>query len=288
MKGRRGFTLIELLVVIAIIAILAGILLPALQRAREQARRAVCMSNLRQVHLSMTFYTSDLRYLPVSNGWWSYGVNYQGNAYRWLVDYKYLRQEVFRCPSRGDRRVYRNDNRTQEFRPYYTYKFYILSQPLQNFDNTLTNRIYMVRYDRVPADAVLAADATYQEAVSPATEWDYRTSNHIGTATGEPEGCNQVHFGGQVKWTPRVELRGLNVWTDSYPIDWYLPGRAPMLVATQDYNYSGSDRPAYNWPNFFFPNCHVGYHWSSNRTASQILPAKLGFVTEGTVSEWGR
>ena len=51
-----GFTLIELLVVIAIVAILSAMLLPALKRARESARRAVCTSNLRQIYLSATFY----------------------------------------------------------------------------------------------------------------------------------------------------------------------------------------------------------------------------------------
>ncbi len=56
---RRGFTLIELLVVIAIIAILAAILFPVFARARENARRASCMSNLKQLDLAMLQYTQD-------------------------------------------------------------------------------------------------------------------------------------------------------------------------------------------------------------------------------------
>ncbi|MBW8038781.1 MAG: type II secretion system protein [Planctomycetes bacterium] len=59
MNKQRGFTLIELLVVIAIIALLLGLLMPALERARELARRAVCSANLRDLAIAWVIYADD-------------------------------------------------------------------------------------------------------------------------------------------------------------------------------------------------------------------------------------
>jgi prepilin-type N-terminal cleavage/methylation domain-containing protein/prepilin-type processing-associated H-X9-DG protein len=79
---RFGFTLIEILVVVAIIALLTAILLPSLSRARDQARRAVCASNLHQQMLAMGFYSSDYKGYGPWRGYFTYDLSEEaGEAY---------------------------------------------------------------------------------------------------------------------------------------------------------------------------------------------------------------
>jgi prepilin-type N-terminal cleavage/methylation domain-containing protein len=77
-----GFTLIELLVVIAIIALLIALLLPALGKARESARSAKCMSNLRQMYVGDVAYHND--YKRLTSAWaWQFGFWYDGQEFYW-------------------------------------------------------------------------------------------------------------------------------------------------------------------------------------------------------------
>jgi len=127
MKQNKGFTLIELLIVIAIIAILAAMLLPVLSMAREKARQAVCMNNLKQIGLAYAMYANDYNdSLPplvcfaggvwsnpgyCSNGLWAWGLwgaSYYGELGYLIQGYtaghaKYINNpEVFYCPDGVD------------------------------------------------------------------------------------------------------------------------------------------------------------------------------------------
>jgi len=92
-NARKAFTLIELLVVIAIIAILAAMLLPALSRAKETARKISCVNKLRQLGLSMQMYADD------SHGF--YPPRVYSNTWASVLQGSYQNLDILKCPTDG-------------------------------------------------------------------------------------------------------------------------------------------------------------------------------------------
>lgn len=87
LRRLRGFTLIELLVVIAIIAVLIALLLPAVQQAREAARRSTCKNNLKQLGLAVHNYVDSSKQVPGGfNSSWG-APNYKGNQFVYLMPF---------------------------------------------------------------------------------------------------------------------------------------------------------------------------------------------------------
>jgi prepilin-type N-terminal cleavage/methylation domain-containing protein/prepilin-type processing-associated H-X9-DG protein len=110
MRKQDGFTLIELLVVIAIIALLMGILMPALQRVKKQAKGVVCKNNMKQIGTAANVYAEDYDYfIPRSAGWSTitdmrpWFQCFMPYLAQKAIDDDYRNVKIFRCPGYPDK-----------------------------------------------------------------------------------------------------------------------------------------------------------------------------------------
>jgi len=203
-RNRRGFTLLEVLVVVACIVMLVAILLPTLRRTREQARRAACQSNLKQIALAWHMYldTNKGHFLQGVNTNWNYGGK-QGATFSFkklkplnpLLHLKPVTHKdayVFRCPAdNGD------ENKQPTYYDYYgtSYQTNLMlvgqnklrilrDDPCKEVVKAINEQLKNLRRDRIGNEAglVLMGDGGWWNTLAfygtKTIEWHNRRQSH--------------------------------------------------------------------------------------------------------------
>jgi len=233
---RRGFTLVEMLVVLAIIGILAAILLPVFNSAREGARRASCASNLKQLSLGFQMYTRD------TNGFYPPITPWRGSSWCSLwADriYPYVRSEqVFECPNAegGEFKAGcppefndpgQNPGLTQDGRLARFHGSYTVNAFSGGIDHVITDGVdhgglteypkqvmHEVRYRR-PSSTILLLDGR-NEFMSPSVQKPpyegIEGLKRYGLDIVHGEGDNVCFADGHVKWLSAEALTKRSLW----------------------------------------------------------------------------
>lgn len=212
-KRSRGFTLIELLVVIAIIAILAAILFPVFARARENARRTSCASNLKQIAIGQQMYSQD--YDEMLSGAVGRGGIYTFSGWQLLLQPYVKSNQVFDCPN--VQVVTFGDPQSNYLYRSYGYNAYLNKTPAADW--TVDDRGSGIALARIqsPSQTVMFADNLSEDGPNygyvllippswlsgvPGAWWELKTGAGNGRIIQRHfDGANVAYVDGHVKWS---------------------------------------------------------------------------------------